>query len=204
MRSGPITNPRQCANYWEARPSRSLPVGIPPTASGMNTAQRTSISLILQAALLLAGAMMLLPGCERKTANTTPPTNSAPVQEIAASNPATNSPTDMVRITGGRFVMGDKTEIDAPPHEVVVSSFYMDKYLVTQEQYQKLMGANPSRWKGDRNPVEQIRWSDAVKFCNQRSQLENLQPCYELKTWKCDFAANGYRLPTEAEWEYAA
>jgi formylglycine-generating enzyme required for sulfatase activity len=148
--------------------------------------------------------MMLLPGCERKTANNTPPTNSAAAQQIAASNPATNSPTDMARITGGRFVMGDKTEIDAPPHEVVVSSFYIDKYLVTQEQYQKLMGANPSRWKGSNNPVEQIRWSDAVKFCNQRSRLENLQPCYDLKTWKCDFAANGYRLPTEAEWEYAA
>ena len=65
------------------------------------------------------------------------------------------------------------------------------------------ISSNPSRWKGDRNPVEQVRWSDAVRFCNKRSELEGLQPCYDLTTWKCNFEANGYRLPTEAEWEYA-
>ena len=99
--------------------------------------------------------------------------------------------------------MGDKDEVDAPPHEVVVSPFLIDQYLVTQEQYQKIMGSNPSRWKGDRNPVEQVRWSDAVRFCNKRSELEGLHPCYDLQTWKCNFDADGYRLPTEAEWEYA-
>ena len=109
----------------------------------------------------------------------------------------------MVQIPGGKFIMGDKDEVDAPPHEVIVNSFFMDRRLVTQEQFQKVMGANPSRWKGEQNPVEQLRWSDAVKFCNQRSELEGLQPCYDLKTLKCNFESNGYRLPTEAEWEYA-
>jgi formylglycine-generating enzyme required for sulfatase activity len=109
----------------------------------------------------------------------------------------------MILITGGKFIMGDKDEADAPLHEVVVSSFLMDKHLVTQEQFQKVTGANPSRWKGDRNPVEQVRWSDAVTFCNKRSALEGLQPCYDLQTWKCNLDANGYRLPTEAEWEFA-
>jgi formylglycine-generating enzyme required for sulfatase activity len=75
--------------------------------------------------------------------------------------------------------------------------------LVSQELFQKVMSANPSRWKKEKNPVEQVRWSDAVKFCNKRSELAGLQPCYDLKTWKCNFEANGFRLPTEAEWEYA-
>lgn len=109
----------------------------------------------------------------------------------------------MVLIQGGRFTMGEEEEVDAPPHPVVVSSFYMDKHLVTQERYQELMGSNPSRWKGEKNPVEQVRWSDAVRYCNKRSEREGLQPCYDLKTWQCNYDANGYRLPTEAEWEYA-
>jgi len=51
--------------------------------------------------------------------------------------------------------------------------------------------------------VEQVRWSDAVRYCNARSKAEGLQPCYDLNTWQVNVAANGYRLPTEAEWEYA-
>jgi formylglycine-generating enzyme required for sulfatase activity len=147
--------------------------------------------------------MALLASCEPKTPTDTSSTQSAPPPENPAPKGETNAAADMVRISGGRFMMGDKTQVDAPPHEVAVSSFFMDKYLVAQEQYQKVMGKNPSRWKGDKNPVEQVRWSDAVLFCNQRSQLEGLQPCYDPATWKCNFQANGYRLPTEAEWEYA-
>ncbi len=131
----------------------------------------------LAAPLLLAGTLALLPGCDRKTPADAPQLSVA-APEIAAAKPDTNLVADIVAITGGHFVMGDATGVDAPPHEAVVSSFYMDKYLVTQEQYQKVMGANPSQWKGGRNPVEQVRWSDAAKFCNQRSQIENLQPCY--------------------------
>ena len=155
------------------------------------------------AMLILAAAIAVVAGCERKAATETSPAKTAGAEKRDSRKPETDSASSMVRIPGGSFIMGDKTQVDAPPHEAAVSSFYMDKYPVTQEQYQKSMGANPSRWKAARNPVEQVRWSDAVKFCNRRSELENLQPCYDLKTWKCNFGANGYRLPTEAEWEYA-
>ena len=156
------------------------------------------------AAGLALVALFLFPACERqpsgqdgKTSGTSPATNAASTRSNAEAK------ADRVQIQGGRFMMGDKEQMDAPLHEVVLSPFLIDRYLVTQEQFQKIMGDNPSRWKGDKNPVEQVRWSDAVKFCNQRSQLEKLQPCYNLKTWRCDFDADGYRLPTEAEWEYA-
>ncbi|HVY68989.1 MAG TPA: formylglycine-generating enzyme family protein [Verrucomicrobiae bacterium] len=121
----------------------------------------------------------------------------------AADAPAPASRDEMVLVKGGTFTMGDKEQPDAPPHQVTVSSFSIDKTLVTQAMFERVAGANPARWKGENNPVEQVRWSDAVRFCNQRSKAEGLEPCYDLQTWKCNFDANGYRLPTEAEWEYA-
>jgi formylglycine-generating enzyme required for sulfatase activity len=140
---------------------------------------------------VLSGTLVVLAGCGR----------SAPSD--ASREVRTKSGVVMIQLPGGWFTMGDENEVDAQPHKVYVSAFYIDKYLVTQEQYQKVMGGNPSRWKASMNPVEQVRWSDAARYCNARSRLEGLQPCYDLKTWECNFDADGYRLPTEAEWEYA-
>ena len=110
----------------------------------------------------------------------------------------------MVLIPAGTFTMGDGAgRPDETPHTVSVSSFYLDRYPVTQELYEKVMGVNPSKHKGKKNPVERTQWTDAVRFCNKCSELEGLTPCYNLDTWECDFDADGYRLPTEAEWEYA-
>ncbi len=148
--------------------------------------------------LILSGALVLVQGCKRKI-----PADSAPTSSNRSTQATTESGIETVQIPGGRFTMGDEDEIDAAPHEVLLGSFYIDTYLVTQEHYQKIMGDNPSRWKGEKNPVEQVRWSDAVRFCNKRSNLEGFVPCYDLESWECNFDADGYRLPTEAEWEYA-
>ena len=156
--------------------------------------------------LALAG-LIGLAGCGRSpapaddTKAAAAPATATPATPAAAA--ATPSAAAMVLIRGGSFTMGEKDEADSPPHEVTVGSFLMDAHLVTQEFYQRVMADNPARWKNPRNPVEQVRWSDAVRFCNRRSQLEGRRPCYDVDRWTCDFNADGYRLPTEAEWEYA-
>ncbi len=148
-------------------------------------------------ALCGLGLGLLLTACQQREATvvkTTPEPRSASAGDA-----------DMVLVQGGSFVMGSQQgEFDESPHRVSVSSFYMDRYEVTQERYEQLMGENPSRWKGPQNPVEQIRWPNAIAYCNARSKAEGLEPAYDLATGECNFAASGYRLPTEAEWEYAA
>jgi formylglycine-generating enzyme required for sulfatase activity len=114
----------------------------------------------------------------------------------------TKSGVGMVYVAGGTFTMGEPFLKDAPPHNVVLKSFYIDKFEVTQEMYESLMGSNPSKWSGKKNPVECVRWKQAILYCNARSKKEGLTPCYDANG-RCDFSANGYRLPTEAEWEYA-
>jgi formylglycine-generating enzyme required for sulfatase activity len=111
----------------------------------------------------------------------------------------------MVLLPGGTFLMGsaDGKADEAPAHEVFVGAFLIDRTEVTQEQYGKLVLGNPSHFKGPDRPVEQIAWADAALYCNLRSRAEGLEPCYDEATARCNFQAGGYRLPTEAEWEYA-
>jgi formylglycine-generating enzyme required for sulfatase activity len=116
-------------------------------------------------------------------------------------------PDNMVFVQGGTFQMGsnDGDSDEKPIHTVTVSDFYIGKYEVTQKEWKEIMGNNPSYRKGDNLPVEQVSWYDAVEFCNKKSEKEGLQKCYSGSGTgiTCDFTKNGYRLPTEAEWEYA-
>ena len=115
----------------------------------------------------------------------------------------------MVLIPAGFFEMGSRhgREEEKPVHKVWVDAFLMDRHEVTQAEYEKIgkieAFPNPSHFQGADLPVEQVTWPQAARYCNARSRLERLQPCYNEDTGACDFEASGYRLPTEAEWEYA-
>ncbi len=118
---------------------------------------------------------------------------------------------DMVLISGGTFTMGSpeneaERDTDEVQHEVTVSDFYIARTELTQEEYQAVMGNNPSENQGGNLPVENITWYDAIEYCNALSEAEGLTPCYTVtdSTVVWDRSADGYRLPTEAEWEYAA
>lgn len=135
---------------------------------------------------------------------------------------------EMILIPKGEFQMGSpRTEIgrddDEEAHRVrLTRPFYMGRYEVTQGQWEALMGNNPSWFRNCSRdcPVEQVNWWEAVSFANSLSRLEQLQECYELKgcngrpganeDMDCEssrfkgLTCSGYRLPTEAEWEYAA
>jgi formylglycine-generating enzyme required for sulfatase activity len=134
---------------------------------------------------------------------------------------------DMALIPAGSFFMGGGGQ---PARLVKLDGFYMGKHEVTQAQYEAVTGGNPSYFSGSpasgeaqgNRPVERASWYDAVEFCNRLSEREGLTPCYAvIKTYDTDpgnesssdtlkwlvtrdVSANGYRLPTEAEWECAA
>jgi len=107
----------------------------------------------------------------------------------------------MVPIPGGTFMMGWTTIDERPIHQVTLSPFYMSAYEVTNAQYYTLMAG--SYQSEDANlPASPLNWLEAMQFCNKLSQYEGYDTCY-LTNRSCDFTKNGYRLPTEAEWEYA-
>jgi formylglycine-generating enzyme required for sulfatase activity len=123
--------------------------------------------------------------------------------------PPPPAPSNMILVEGGSFLMGSSNggeSNELPVHTVQVSGFYMGKYEVTQKEWTAVMGNNSSNFRGDELPVEQVNWYEAVEYCNKLSLKEGLTPAYRGAgdSITCNFTASGYRLPTEAEWEYVA
>ena len=133
------------------------------------------------------------------------------------SGPTVNLATladSMILIQGGTFTMGDTTPygnaFERPLHQVTVSSFYMSATECTQRKFRKVMGSLPPNNTVNDSfvPVVAVNWYRAVRFCNALSRKEGKSQCYDTSNadsskWECDFTKSGYRLPTEAEWEYA-
>ena len=133
------------------------------------------------------------------------------IEDKAPEVVATKSGIEMVLIPAGRFEMGSRggESDESPIHDVWIDAFLMDRHEMTQEHCAELARGNPwlsgssSHFKGPDLPVEMVSWDIAALYCNERSRKEGLDPCYDEETGECNFDTNGYRLPTEAEWEYA-
>lgn len=153
-----------------------------------------------------------------------------PSASVSESYTINYTPIPMVAVSGGSFNMGDTHmnyyQDELPVHQVTVGSFNIGKYEITQAEYKSIMCSNPASVYGvsDDRPVYYVNWYAAIKYCNLRSMAEGLAPVYSISgstdpadwgpvpdsdnaVWNsvvCLWNSCGYRLPTEAEWEYAA
>lgn len=133
-----------------------------------------------------------------------------PVEVAGKSSAPASAHPELVAIPGGEFLMGSKEgkPDESPVRKVKISPFAMGKYEVTNEEFERFMPEHRKMRDGyswrDGEPVIYVSWTMAAKYCNFLSRENGLTPAYDESTWKLIDGANGFRLPTEAEWEYVA
>ncbi|MFC4102573.1 formylglycine-generating enzyme family protein [Paenibacillus xanthanilyticus] len=172
-----------------------------------------------QILLVLAATTIVASACSSSKAAQTPvPPPQTEQTHVEPTSKALVKADSMVLVEGGAFKHAKSEHYGKATK---IASFYIGKYEVTQQEWTAVMGGNPSAFKGDDLPVEMVSWYDVVEYCNKRSLQEGLQPYYQIDKTKTDpnnksehdvlkwtvtiqADANGYRLPTEAEWAYAA
>lgn len=187
---------------------------------------------MLMSALVAAALVFSFTSCKNSYVAETPEVTTSGGCDISAGP-------DFVYVEGTTVEGGDKFAVDGnkgvfvKDRTVTIDDFFMCNHEVTQEEFEAVMGINPSQHssapakgeKQEKRPVDDVSWYDIIVYCNKRSIAEHLKPCYTIlnetepdkwgpvpksshnSDWDaviCDFTANGYRLPTEVEWEYAA
>jgi formylglycine-generating enzyme required for sulfatase activity len=208
---GPVARPASVApldSRVEVRTFAAPPAAAPPPARRRYMAPALTAVAAISLAVM---AVAVMRDCQ--TGADTSPMAAGTIDPTTTAVPL---PPDMVRIESGSFQMGSPAsevgrDSDEELHGVTLTrAFWLSRTEVTQAEYQALMGSNPSRFGecGGSCPVEQVSWLDAVLYANERSRREGLAPCYtnagELSGSGTIYECPGYRLPTEAEWEFAA
>lgn len=181
-------------------PSHPSHMEASPGASRGVKAALIALGIVVLVATGLVAWFELRPGRASASANTSPAPPAKPTankgQPTGASfiENVNGTQIEMIAIPGGTFLMGSpaaeagRDRDEGPQSEVTVAKLYLSKYEVTQAQYQAVMNTNPSNFKGDNLPVDSVSWDKAEEFCRKLSKITKRE----------------YRLPTEAEWEYAS